>query len=142
MAISPQFALVEGPELSRDSPICVYSFDLDGNVVEMNAAMAAVLGYALEDAVAMNLSQLLEPESWMSSREQILVQLGGGGPQQVNVTAIAGDGTRTKLAVVRRLLFERGRPVAVQDAGQVLGDPAESKTPRFSSSSSLKPGES
>jgi diguanylate cyclase (GGDEF)-like protein/PAS domain S-box-containing protein len=142
MAISPQFALVEGPELSRDSPICVYSFDLDGNVVEMNAAMAAVLGYALEDAVAMNLSQLLEPESWMSSREQILVQLGGGGPQQVNVTAIAGDGTRTKLAVVRRLLFERGRPVAVQDAGQVLGDPAESKTPRFSSSSGLKPGES
>ena len=142
MAISPHFALVEGPELSRDSPVCVYSFDLDGNVVEMNAAMAAVVGYALEDAVTMKLSQLLEAESWMSSREQILVQLGGGGPQQVSVTAIARDGTRTRLAVVRRLLFERGRPVAIQDAGQVLSDPAESRTPRFPSSNSLKPGDS
>ena len=118
MAISPRFALVpaDDPE-SRDSPTCVYSFDLDGNLIEMNAAMAAILGYAREAIVGMNLSQLLDPESWISSREQMVAQLGGGGPQRVDLTALASDGSPVPLAVVRRLLFERGRPVAIQDSG-------------------------
>ena len=73
MAISPQFALVSArAEVSHDSPGCIYSFDLNGNVIEMNAAMADALGYAREEAARMNLGQLLEPESWKRSREQIL----------------------------------------------------------------------
>ena len=92
----------------------------------MNAAMAGILGYTREAAARMNLGQLLEPESWKNSREQILVQLGGGGPQWVNLTAIARDGRRVHLAVVRRLLFERGHPVAIQDAGRVLSDAGDS----------------
>jgi diguanylate cyclase (GGDEF)-like protein/PAS domain S-box-containing protein len=143
MAISSSFALVPagGPESSQDSSICVYSFDLGGNVVEMNAAMAGVLGYAREEALCMNLSQLLEPESWTSSRDQIVAQLGGDGPQQVNVTAIARDGRRVPLAMVRRLLFERGRPLAVQDVGRALAGLAESGAPRFQDSNSQKSGE-
>src|SRR5580704_12100328 len=124
MTTSPRFALLpSGGAFSHDSPMCVYSFDLGGNVVEMNAAMAAILGYAREEALCLNLNQLLEPESWMSSREQIVAQLGGGGPQPASVTAIARDGSLVRLAVVRRLLFERGRPLAVQDAGRALADP-------------------
>jgi diguanylate cyclase (GGDEF)-like protein/PAS domain S-box-containing protein len=131
MAISPRFAAVSAgdPELSHDSRGCFYSFDLDGNVLEMNATMAGILGYTREAAARMNLGQLLEPESWKDSREQILVQLGGGGPQWVNLTAIARDGRRVHLAVVRRLLFERGRPVAIQDAGRVLSDAGDSESP-------------
>ncbi|MGA2882989.1 MAG: EAL domain-containing protein [Bryobacteraceae bacterium] len=131
MAISPRFAAVSAgdPEFPHDSPVCVYSFDLDGNVLEMNAAMAGVLGHTREEASRMNLGQLLEPESWKDSREQILVQLGGGGPQWANLTAIASDGRRVQLAVVRRLLFERGRPVAIQDTGRVLADVSETGSP-------------
>ena len=129
--MSPRFALepTANAEFSHASPVCVYSFDLDGNVVEMNAAMAALLGYAREEATQMNLAQLMEPESWKSSREQILAQLGGGGPQWVNLTAIARDGSRVRLVVVRRLLFERGRPVAVQDSGPVLDHPEAGGSP-------------
>src|ERR1700722_10528063 len=135
MAISHQFPVpASGPEDLHDSPGCVYSFDLDGNVVEMNAAMAGVLGYAREVAQCMNLNQLLEPESWMSSRDQIVVQLGGGGPQRADLTAIARDGSRVRLSVVRRLLFERGRPVAIQDSGRVLPDAAVVRAPFFGES--------
>ena len=127
MAISPRFALdpADDSEFSSDSPGCVYSFDLDGNLLDINEAMAGLLGYAREEAARMNLGQLLEPESWKSSHEQILVQLGGSGPQWVNLTAIARDGRPVQLAVVRRLLFERGRPVAIQDSGRVLADETE-----------------
>ena len=47
----------------------------------------------------------------------MVAQLGGGGPQRVDLTALASDGSPVRLAVLRRLLFEHGRPVAVQDAG-------------------------
>jgi len=124
MAISPRFALLpaDSPDFSHDSRHCVYSFDLDGNVVGMNAVMAGILGYTREEGAAMNLAELLEPDSWGKSREQILAQLGGGGPQQMAVTALAKDGSRVRLTVVRRLLFERGRPVAIQDSGLIAAD--------------------
>ena len=142
MAISTRFALAPDPELSRRSSGCVYSFDLDGNVIEMNAAMAGVLGYAREEAARLNLGQLLDPESWKVSREQIVAQLGGAGPQAVNLTAIAQDGSRVRLAVMRRLLFERGRAVAVQDAGGVVTDLEATCTPFFADSLRAAPGES
>ena len=134
MAISPRFALGPEPDpgLSpHPSSNCVYSFDLDGNIIEMNDAMAAILGHAREDALRLNLGQLLDPDSWKDSREQILIQLGGSGPQQVTLTAIARDGRPVRLTVVRRLLFERGRPVAVQDSGRVFAEMAQTGTRFF-----------
>src|SRR5581483_4899806 len=127
MALSPRFTFVSGndPAYARESPMCVYSFDLDGNVLEMNQAMAEVLGYNRQETCHMNLAQLLDPDSWKESRDHTLVQLGGAGPQWLNLTALARDGRRVPLAMVRRLLFERGRPVAVQDSGRVLGTEKE-----------------
>ena len=107
---------------SRD---CVYSFDLHGNLIEMNAALAEIIGYDRDKAAPLNLSQLLDQESWQRSREQVLALLGGSGILTLELTAIGKDGQRIRMEVVRRLLFERGRPVAVQDTGRLLYDAAE-----------------
>jgi diguanylate cyclase (GGDEF)-like protein/PAS domain S-box-containing protein len=127
MAISPQFALStpDDERPSRSSRDCVYSFDLHGNLIEMNAALAEITGYDHDKAARLNLSQLLDPESWQRSREQVLALLGGGGTQKLDLTAIRKDGRRIRMEVVRRLLFERGRPVAIQDAGRFLYDATE-----------------
>jgi diguanylate cyclase (GGDEF)-like protein len=93
----------------------------------------------------MNLGQLLDPESCQNSREHILAQLGGSGPQRVNLTALARDGSRVPLVAIRRLLFERGRPVAVQDSGRAvadLGDLAEGGFPLQGSARIQNSGES
>ncbi len=85
MAISPRFALSpptdETP--SKASRDCVYSFDLHGNLIEMNAAFAETTGYDRDQASRLNLSQLLDAESWQRSREQVLALLGGGGPHKL-----------------------------------------------------------
>jgi diguanylate cyclase (GGDEF)-like protein/PAS domain S-box-containing protein len=122
-----RFALVSAghSEFSEHPASCVYSFDLDGNIIEMSAPMAGILGYSREEAARMNLGQLLDPESSRNSQEHILAQLGGSGPQRVNLTAIARDGSRVPLVAIRRLLFERGRPVAVQDSGRAVADLSE-----------------
>jgi diguanylate cyclase (GGDEF)-like protein/PAS domain S-box-containing protein len=127
MAISPRFALSrpDGEEPSMSSRDCVYSFDLHGNLIEMNAALAEIIGYDRDKAAPLNLSQLLDQESWQRSREQVLALLGGSGILTLELTAIGKDGQRIRMEVVRRLLFERGRPVAVQDTGRLLYDAAE-----------------
>ncbi|HEX5229940.1 MAG TPA: EAL domain-containing protein [Bryobacteraceae bacterium] len=124
MALAPRF-LLSNPDVARPSSGCVYSFDLDGNIIEMSAGLAAALGYSPEGAARANLEQLLDADSWIASREHTLMQLGGIGPQYLDLTAIARDGSRVRLAVTRRLLFERGRPVAVQDAGSVIVEAVE-----------------
>jgi diguanylate cyclase (GGDEF)-like protein/PAS domain S-box-containing protein len=131
MAISPQFALSPpgDEEPSSASPDCVYSFDLHGDLIDTNAHFAEITGYDRDNAVGLNLSQLLDQESWQRSSEQILALLGGGGSQKLDLTAIGRDGQRIHLEIMRRLLFERGRPVAIQDSGRALTD-VSGRTPK------------
>jgi diguanylate cyclase (GGDEF)-like protein/PAS domain S-box-containing protein len=127
MALSPRFAL-SPPDDEKPSKIprdCVYSFDLQGSLIDINAAFAETTGYDRDEAARLNLSQLLDQESWQRSREQVLALLGGSGTQKLDLTAIGKDGQPIRMEVVRRLLFERGRPVAIQDAGHPLYDAAE-----------------
>jgi diguanylate cyclase (GGDEF)-like protein/PAS domain S-box-containing protein len=142
MAISPRFALSSAGdgEPAPKSSSCVYSFDLDGKIIEVNAALASLLGYTREEVARMNLGQLLDPESWKSSREQILMQLGGGGPQPMSLTAVDRKGNRLHLTVVRRLLFERGCPVAVQDSGRVLAEATEAAPAAVETAHAAGPG--
>ena len=86
----------------------------------MNAALAEITGYDRDTATPLNVSQLLDQESWQRSREQVLALLGGSGARKLELTAIGKDGQRIRMDVVRRLLFERGRAVAVQDTGHFL----------------------
>lgn len=91
--------------------------------------MAQMLGYHGDEAARLNMAQILEGESWAHSKEQLFSQLGGGGPEQVLLTAVAKDGRRVRMIVMRRLLFERGRPVAVQDTGEILPEVGHSSVP-------------
>src|SRR5580658_3586530 len=130
MAISPRFALSppDDEEPLKSSRDCVYSFDLHGNLIEMNAVFAEITGYERDRAARLNLSQLLDQESGQRSREQVLALLGGGGAQTLDLTAVGKDGRRIRMEVVRRLLFERGRPVAIQDAGHMLDGTLEERS--------------
>jgi diguanylate cyclase (GGDEF)-like protein/PAS domain S-box-containing protein len=132
MAISPRFAFSSphDEEISKTSLDLVYSFDLRGDLIDMNAAFAEIVGHPREKAARLNLSQLLDDESSQRSREQILALLGGRGTERLDLSIIGNGGQRIRIEVVRRLLFERGRPVAIQDTGHLLhASSAESSLP-------------
>ena len=107
-------------EMTRDSSEFACSYDLDGNIIEINSALERISGYSRDEAIGMNLRQLLDAESWEVSREHIREQLGGGSPQHLNINLMTKDGQRVQLEITRRLLFERGRPVAVLDRGRSI----------------------
>jgi diguanylate cyclase (GGDEF)-like protein/PAS domain S-box-containing protein len=114
----------EDPE-AYDSFELICSYDLDGNVIEVNHAAERILGYSREEVPGMSISALLGKESWDLSREQILGQM-DGSPRNLEITALAKQGHPVKLAVTRRLMFESGRPIAVQDTCRAVANAANS----------------
>jgi PAS domain S-box-containing protein len=96
MAIAPQFALYppDDQEPSKTSLDCVYSFDLQGNLIEMNAALAEITGYDRDEAIPLNLSQLLDRNPGSVRASSFSRLLGGSGAQKLELTAIAKDGRR------------------------------------------------
>jgi len=116
---TPDLALLEAAyrKLTLDLSEFACSYDLDGNIIEINGAWERISGYSRAEALGKNLSELLDPQSWELSREQIREQLGGGSPQSLKVNLVTKGGQYIPLEGVRRLLFEQGRPVAVLDSG-------------------------
>ena len=105
-----------------NSPELVCSYDLDGNVIDVNDATVRILGYSRDEAPGMNVSALMGEDSWDFNREQILRQM-DGSPRNLEITAFAKQGHPVKLAVTRRLLFEDGHPIAVQDSCRPVAFP-------------------
>ena len=70
---TPDLALLRAGyrELTRDSSEFACSYDLDGNIIEINGVLERISGYSRDEALGMNLRQLLDAESWEVSREQI-----------------------------------------------------------------------
>src|SRR6202035_4254194 len=102
---TPDLALRAGyRELTRDSLEFACAYDLDGNIVEVNGVVERISGYARDEALQMNLRQLLDAESWELSREQVREQVGGGPPQNLNINLVTKDGQRVEVEITRRLL--------------------------------------
>src|ERR1700694_2124255 len=116
---TPDLALLRAGyrELTRDSSEFACSYDLDGNIIEVNGVLERISGYSRDEVLGMHLRQLLDAESWEMSREQVREQVGGGQPQNLNINLVTKHGERVQVEITRRLLFEQGRPVAVLDRG-------------------------
>jgi diguanylate cyclase (GGDEF)-like protein/PAS domain S-box-containing protein len=112
----------------------VCSYDLDGNVIDVNDEAERIIGYGREEALGMNITALMQSESWDLSREQILGKM-NGTPRSFETLALAKRGHLIRLAVRRRVLFEGGRPVAVQDACWPLDPVLPDQKPSLSTKS-------
>ena len=117
---TPDLALLRAGyrELTRDSSEFACSYDLAGNIIEINDVLERISGYSRDEALGMNLRQLLDAESWEVSCEQVREQVGGGPPQNLNINLVTKDGQRflvneylnpehvTPLTIVQQLLSE------------------------------------
>src|ERR1700693_673307 len=121
MGISHGFAVAHEDDREADKNLgeLVLSYDLNGNVIDVNDAIERILGYSQDEALGMNICALMGQESRDLSPAQALGQM-DGSPRQFEITALAKEGHHVKLAVTRRLLLEGGRPVVIQDNCRVV----------------------
>jgi diguanylate cyclase (GGDEF)-like protein/PAS domain S-box-containing protein len=101
-------------ELFENASDVVYTHDLQGNFTSVNKAAQRITGYSRDDALKMNIVQVLEPESQRLTLEMIQQKLGGAPQTTYEVTIVTKDNRRVILEVSTRLLFRKGIPIGVQ----------------------------
>ena len=93
----------------------IYVHDLEGNYLSINKATERVIGYTPEEALKLNMRQVVAPEHFDYSRRRLADKLAGEAQQTVYETdCITKDGRRVTLEVNSSAIYKDGEVVAVQ----------------------------
>jgi PAS domain S-box-containing protein len=109
-------------DLFENANDIVYTHDLRGNFTSINAAGERVLGYSRDEALRMNLSQIIAPEGLEAVRQKIAGNLGGEAPTIFEFDIIAKGGERVSLEAGARLQLEDGRPIGIHGVARDITD--------------------
>lgn len=91
----------------------VYTHDLQGRFTSINRAAERITGYTREEALRMNISDIIVPEHLELARQMIVRKLGGEGSTTYEIAIRNRDGRRLLVEVSSHLMFEDGKPVGV-----------------------------
>jgi PAS domain S-box-containing protein len=101
-------------DLVENAHDVIYSHDLQGNYTSMNRAVELVTGYTREEALSMNLAQIIVPEHLETAREMIARKLEGLDGTAYELDILAKDGRRVTVEVNTKLIVHDGVPIGVQ----------------------------
>ncbi|HXF42786.1 MAG TPA: PAS domain S-box protein [Pyrinomonadaceae bacterium] len=105
-------------DLFENANDLIYTHDLNGNFTSINRAGEKITGYTREEAMQMNVSQVVAPEYLELAREMISRKLQGSGPTSYELEIISKSGVRVSLELSTRLIYKHGRPVGIQGIGR------------------------
>lgn len=105
-------------DLFENANDLIYTHDLNGNFTSINRAGEIITGYSREEAIRLNISEVVAPEFLEQARQMTAKKLSGDGPTAYELEIIAKDGRRVPLELSTRLIFQDGRPVGVQGIGR------------------------
>jgi PAS domain S-box-containing protein len=101
-------------ELFENANDIVYTHDLAGNFTALNKAGEVVTGYTREEALRMNVIEVVAPECLEVVTQMLTRKVAEGGTTSYELTIISKTGQRVALEVSTRLIYEGGQPVGVQ----------------------------
>jgi PAS domain S-box-containing protein len=101
-------------EVVEDANDIVYVHDLAGNLCAWSAAGERILGYRRDEALGMNIAQLLPPEQLAVAREMTARKVAGGGKTVYELQLLARDGRRVDVEVSSRVCSRPGEPPRVE----------------------------
>ena len=105
-------------ELFENANDVIYTHDLVGNFTSINKAAERVTGYTRDEALMMNITEVLPPEQVATARQMIARKVQEGGQTQYELGILAKKGHRVLLEVSTRLIYQDGKPVGVQGIGR------------------------
>ncbi len=105
-------------DLFENANDLIYTHDLRGNFTSLNRAGERITGYTRDEALAMNISQVVAPESLADAREMTAKKLAEDSSTTYEINVIAKDGRRVALELSTRLIQKKGLPIGVQGVGR------------------------
>ena len=100
-------------DLVENAHDIIYSHDLEGNYTSVNKAVQQITGYTREEALKLNLAQVIAPEYLAQARSMIRRKLAGEKETVYDLEIIAKDGRRIAIEVNTRLVHHHGVPVGI-----------------------------
>jgi diguanylate cyclase (GGDEF)-like protein/PAS domain S-box-containing protein len=94
----------------------IYGFD--GQLLALNGAAERATGYSKAEALERRIEDLVTAEQRPLIGQAVLAALGGAIPEDREFTFLTKDNRRFVLEVRSRLVFQSGRPIAVQAVGR------------------------
>ena len=107
-------------ELFENANDIIYSHDLEGNFTSLNRSGEVLTGYSREEAMTMNVADVIAPEYLPLARRRTLEKADGKAPTVYELDIITKHGRRVRLEVSTRLIVRDGKPFAVQGIGRDL----------------------
>lgn len=107
-------------EIFENANDIIYTHDLQGNFTSLNRSGELITGYTREEALQMNVSDVLTPESLALARQMISQKQESAGSTVYELQLIAKAGHQVPIEVSTKLIFADGRPVGVQGIARDL----------------------
>lgn len=101
-------------ELFENANDLIYTHDLQGNFTSLNRAGEIITGYSREEALEMNISQVVAPEYLKQAQKRILDKLNGEQTDSYELEIITKDRRRVTLELSTRLTYKNNLPISIQ----------------------------
>jgi PAS domain S-box-containing protein len=101
-------------DLVENANDVIYAHDLSGNLTTWNRAGEQLLGYARNEALSMNIAQLIVPEQLARARQMIARKIAEGGRTTYELDVLTKDGRRLTMEISSRIAAQPGQALQVQ----------------------------
>lgn len=98
----------------------IYSHDLKGNYTSMNKAGERLTGYSRQEALRLNIAQVVAPEYRKLVSSMIERKLEGHESSFYEIEIITKNGSRLPLEVSTHLILAGGKPVGIQGVARAI----------------------
>jgi PAS domain S-box-containing protein len=105
-------------DLFENANDLIYTHDLNGNFTSLNKTGEKITGYTREEALEMNMAQVVVPEQLEKARQMISRKQSEDVSTVYELDIKAKDGRRVSLEVSTRLIYQDGQPIGVQGIGR------------------------
>ena len=109
-------------ELLDNANDIIYTHDLHGNFLAMNARGEQILGYAPEEIVRLNIADILPPDQLALARSKIQTKADGADATTYEIEVLARGGETIPLEVSTRVIHRDGHAVGVQGIARDIRD--------------------
>jgi PAS domain S-box-containing protein len=109
-------------QLVEDANDVIFTLDLDGRFLSINARGEELSGYSKSEAVGLDMAEVLTPASLTLVRKKMADKLAGAPMTTYVIELVARDGEVIPLEVSTRLTYRGGNPVGVQGIARVVAD--------------------
>ncbi|MEO6390651.1 MAG: PAS domain S-box protein [Pyrinomonadaceae bacterium] len=101
-------------DLIENAHDIIYSIDLEGNYTSINQAVERITGYTRDEALAMNLDQVVAPDHIATVRQMMAQKMMGDNFTAYESELLAKDGHRIPIEINTSMILENGVPVGVR----------------------------